>query len=461
MNIPTVELNDTIKSTMQVINEHGFGIAFVVDGEKRLAGVVTDGDLRRAILAGTSLNAPTSTVMNENPVRGFDSWSEKELQQYLKTPDVVKRFPKLKPLVIPILDRNKRIIRFEITYDEGTHIDASSSEIETMTKPKHVLVLGGAGYIGSVLCRMLLDLGYSVKVLDNLIYGDSGIQELYGHDNFELINGDVTDIVSIVDAMKDVDAIVHLAAIVGDPAGKTKPKETLQVNYFSTGVLADVAKYLGISRFVFASTCSIYGFREDKCLEEHKPNPLSLYAETKVMSEEAILERVGDGFCPTILRFATIYGLSPRMRFDLVVNLFIAKATLDQEITVYGQGRQRRPFLHVRDVCRSIIKVMEAPMKKICGEIFNVGLEEYNMSIMELAKKINDEITEATLVTIDEKEDDRSYDVSFEKIRQQLDFTPQESVLIAIEEIREYITKNGITDYKDKKFSNYATLKEQ
>ena len=400
--------------------------------------------------------------MNKNPVRGYASWSFDKMQQYFQTPEIQKKIPKLKPLVVPILDDDDRVVRYEIVGRNGSQIEkASQSEIKSLTKASKILIIGGAGYIGSVLCRMLLDLGYSIKVFDNLTYGDKGIEELYKYNNFELVKGNITDIMSIVDAMKNADAVVHLAAIVGDPAGSIKPKETLQINYFSTGVLADVAKYLGISRFIFASTCSIYGFKEEKCYEEHKPNPLSLYAETKVMSEEAILNRVGDGFCPTILRFATIYGLSPRMRFDLVVNLLIAKAYLDHEITVFGQGIQRRPFSHVRDVCRAIIGVLESSRDEICGEIFNVGTEEQNMSIMELAKKINKAIPNAKLLTIDAKEDNRSYDVSFDKIRKRIGYIPQESISIAIEEIMAYLASEGITDYKDKKFSNYATLKEQ
>ena len=461
MNVPTVRQDHSIKSTMQEINKQGIGIAFVLDMNERLVGVVTDGDIRRAILSGTSLQADIATIMNQDPVRGYESWGKEEFDIMLSSQSVARKTPKIGALVVPILDEHDRIVRFDIASDGVIRpLTASSAELQNLGRPKRVLVLGGAGYIGSVLSRMLLERGYKVKVMDSLIYGDDGITELYGSEDFELVRGEVTNVVNIVEAFKDVDAVVHLAAIVGDPAGKTKPKQTLQVNYFSTSVLVDVAKYLGITRFVFASTCSVYGFTVQTCKETDQPNPLSLYAETKAMSEKAILDGSSPGLCSTILRFATVYGLSPRMRFDLVVNLLVAKAMIDRRITVFGKGTQRRPFVHVRDVARAILSTLEAPPDSVCGEIFNVGSEEQNMSILELAEAINEDVKDAVLEKIEEKEDERSYSVSFEKIRNRLDFTPSESISNAVREIQDFISKKRIEDYEDKKYSNYLTLRE-
>lgn len=219
-------------------------------------------------------------------------------------------------------------------------------------------------------------------------------------------------------------------------------------------MLGEIAKYIGIYKFIFASTCSVYGFREDACNEETEPNPLSLYAETKLMSEKALLELKGNGFCPVILRFATAYGLSPRMRFDLVVNLLIAKSLVEKEITVFGEGNQYRPFVHVKDISRAIIKVLESPPNVVNGEVFNVGSDDQNLSIRELAEKIKQKIPEAQLRFIKEKEDDRSYIVSFEKIRKKLGFIPKYTIEDAVEEIKNAFMRKLVKDYRDKKYYN-------
>ncbi len=456
MKLPIIRWNKSIREAMETINEYGLGIVFVVDNHDRLIGVATDGDIRRAILRGASLNTMISKVMNRNPVKIYESWDEKRLREYLNSPEVVAKIPELKALIIPILSDDDRIVGIKAIYRrKDEYVFKSPREIPSINK---ILVIGGAGYIGSVLTRMLLGKGYKVKVMDNLLYGDEGIRDLYGVKNFEFFKGDITNIKDVVEAMRDVDAVVHLAAIVGDPASKLKPKETLEINYFSTRVLGEVAKYLGVSRFIFASTCSVYGFREEICSEETEPNPLSLYAETKLMSEKVLLELWGDGFCPTILRFATVYGYSPRMRFDLVVNLLIAKAYIDKKITVFGEGKQYRPFVHIKDVSRAIIKVLEAPINKVCGEIFNVGSDEQNMSIRELAERIKKEIPEAELVFVKEKEDNRSYRVSFRKIRERLGFTAKYTISDAVREIISAFNDGRLGDYRDKKYSNYKSL---
>ena len=461
MELPIVMENESIRKAMEIINQHGLGIVFVVDKNRKLVGVATDGDIRRAILRGVSINTQISKIMNRNPVKIYENWDEQKIREYLHSPEIRKKIPKFRCLIVPILSEDDKIIGIKAVY---RHYPKSDEYILTCPKDvpniKKILVIGGAGYIGSVLVRMLLKRGYYVKVMDNLLYGDEGIKDLYEVDNFEFYKGSVTNISDVVEAMKDVDAVIHLAAIVGDPASRLKPKETLEVNYFSTKMLGEVAKFLGISKFIFASTCSVYGFREEICTEETEPNPLSLYAETKLMSEKALLELKGNGFCPVILRFATAYGLSPRMRFDLVVNLLIAKALIEKEITVFGEGKQYRPFIHIKDISRAIIKVLEAPIEKICGEIFNVGSDEQNMSIRELAERIKSRVPEAKLKFIKEKEDDRSYRVSFRKIKEKLGFNAKYTIEDAIEEIRKAFNEGRIKDFKDKKYSNYKSLEE-
>ncbi|HDI02900.1 MAG TPA: NAD-dependent epimerase/dehydratase family protein [Candidatus Aenigmarchaeota archaeon] len=455
MKVPTVPQNASIKDCMKEINSCGLGIAFVVDKNGRLLGVVSDGDIRRAILSGKSLNSEVSEVMNRDPIRIFKNWSEEKLKKYLRSQKVRERIPLLKPLIVPVLSEDGKIVDLYPVYRDKK--GALESQ-KVLKKPMKVLVVGGAGYIGSILVRRLLERGYKVTVLDNLLYGEDGIRELYGRENFKFVKGDVLHIDEVIEAMQDVDAVIHLAAVVGDPSCKLKPKETIEINYLAAKNLAESCKYLQIPRFIFASTCSVYGFNEGVCTEETEPNPLSLYAETKLMSEEGILSLADDTFFPTVLRFATVYGWSPRMRFDLVVNLLIAKAIFEGEITVYGRGKQYRPFVHVRDVARAIIKVLEAPLEKVGGEIFNVGSDEQNYSIAEMAHIIHENIPDSEIVFVDQKEDERSYRVSFEKIKETMGFEAKYSIKDAVLEIKREIEKGNVKHYKDKKYSNYKSL---
>lgn len=460
MEIPKIGKGADIKNAMNKINEVGIGIVFVEDESGRFVGVMTDGDIRRAILNGKSLDMKIDKIINKEPIKIHEGWSDEKTDTYLSSPKIRKKIPKMKALVIPILNDEEEIVGIKTIYSDGVNKKIKSKHTEYY-KPKKVLVIGGAGYIGSVLCRILLNDGYKVKVLDKLLYGDEGIKDLYYNENFELKKGDITNIRDIVEAMRDVDAVVHLAAIVGDPATDLKPQETLEINHFSTKILADIAKYLGISKFIFASTCSVYGFNDEVCKEETELNPLSLYGKTKMISEEILLDLEENGFYPVILRFSTAYGLSPRPRFDLVVNLLTAKAIKDNEIPVFGKGKQIRPFVHIKDISKAIKKSLEADPKDVSGEIFNVGTEEQNLSIDELADTIHNNVKNSELKYIKEKEDDRSYSVNFDKIREVLNFETEYSIEDGIKEIKEAFENGTIEgEYTDQRYSNYKSLKQ-
>ncbi|ODS41288.1 MAG: hypothetical protein A7315_02015 [Candidatus Altiarchaeales archaeon WOR_SM1_79] len=325
-----------------------------------------------------------------------------------------------------------------------------------------VLVIGGAGYLGSVLSRKLLQKGYKVRVLDNLTYGDDGIRDLYNGDNFEFVKGDMRDISTVVDAIKGMDAVIHLAAIVGDPASALSPQKTIEVNYLATKLVAEVCKYHQINRFISASTCSVYGasFTPDTRSDENSPlNPVSLYAEMKIKSEEGLLEMVDGNFAPTILRMATLYGLSPRMRFDLVVNLLTAKAIFDNKITIFG-GSQWRPNLHVEDAAEAFIKCLDASIEKVRGEVFNVGSNEQNYRIAQIGEMIHDIIPNAKLETL-EKDDERNYNISFDKISKVLGFGAMRCIKDGVLEIKQVVERGEIKDYKKEKYSNYKFLSKE
>ncbi|MEA3316818.1 MAG: SDR family oxidoreductase, partial [Bacteroidota bacterium] len=241
---------------------------------------------------------------------------------------------------------------------------------------KKILVTGGAGYIGSVLVRQLLEKNYKVKVLDILNFGGDSLVELFNNPNFEFQKGDVRLNKDIEQAIEGVDAIVNLAAIVGDPACAKEPNVAKETNFEAIKTLYDLANKKGISKFVFASTCSNYGKMTDPTkfiTEESELAPISLYAETKVATEQFLLGQNESNICkPTCLRFSTVYGLSPRMRFDLTVNEFTKELALDRELVIFGE-QFWRPYCHVVDLARSVSTVLEADESKVAFDVFNVG----------------------------------------------------------------------------------------
>ena len=321
-----------------------------------------------------------------------------------------------------------------------------------------VLVIGGAGYIGSALTRRLLELGYHVRVLDLLVYGDESIREFYDHPGFELLCGDFCHSDTVVKGAQGMDAIVHLGAIVGDSACQICEELTVEINLRATRTIAEVGKGFGVSRFVFASTCSVYGASNEILDERSGLNPLSLYARTKMESEKVLLALADDTFAPTILRFGTIFGLSGRPRFDLVVNLLAAKAIKDGEFGIVG-GKQWRPFVHVKDVGEAIVLAIEAPRRNVCGQIFNVGSNEQNYQIGDLGELIR-EIVPDVRITSQAIEDPRSYQVRFDKIRKTLNFQPKYTVREGVREVVNAFATGQIADYQNPYYNNSTYLKQ-
>lgn len=310
-----------------------------------------------------------------------------------------------------------------------------------------VLVTGGAGYLGSVLSRKLIDRGYEVRVIDALWYGNEPIKELVGKKNFELIEGDIRNLVVTVKSLKDVDAVIHLASIVGMPASSIEPRTSEEINYLATKNIAELCQLHDINTYIFASTCSVYGSQPDVLItEKSRLDPLDYYAKQKYLSERATgwLNKA-----PTILRFGTLFGLSPRMRFDLVINLFIAQALKEKQITVFG-GEQYRPFLHVSDAADALIFALE---KNLTGT-YNAISE--NLTILQAAKRIS-QLTGCEIKISGDNMDKRNYKVSAEKL-EQIGFKASKKIEDAINEITQKINEGKIIDYKNMKYSNYDLL---
>jgi len=321
-----------------------------------------------------------------------------------------------------------------------------------------VLIIGGAGYIGSHLVELLLDEGEQVVVLDRLMYGKKSIQKFISHQNFKLIQGDATDIAALTNAMRDVSSVVHLAGLVGDPACAVDENFTRHTNIVATKMVKQVAQSMGIHRFVFASSCSVYGVSDFEIDEGGKLSPVSLYAKSKVDSEEELRSSVSDDFIVTILRFATVFGDSLRPRFDLVANLFTAQALNGENLTVMGPN-QWRPFIHAHDLARAIGMTLKADPKKIQNQIFNVGDERLNMTILDLAKavkKVANSFDRNPEISIQETNiaDKRNYAVSFQKINKYLGFTASILMEDGIREMAEKLNKNEYGDYKLENYSN-------
>lgn len=324
---------------------------------------------------------------------------------------------------------------------------------------RHVLVIGGAGYIGSVLCRTLLKRGYSVRVLDSLLYGRESVAELDGNPQFELLEGDSRDVSAVFRAMLDMDAVVHLGELVGDPACALDEKLTLEVNLAATRMVAEAAQGYGIKRFVYASSCSVYGASTDTLDERSELSPVSLYARAKIGCERTLLALNGVDFHPVILRLGTVYGLSPRPRFDLVINLLTAKAVCDGEITIFG-GSQWRPFVHVEDVAQAIMRSLEAPISSVKGGIFNVGSDKQNYTISQVGELIQRLVPQARLLNQGNDTDRRDYRVSFVKIRRELGFEPHHMVEDGVREIAAALRARKIGNYLDRCYNNYQTLSD-
>lgn len=326
-------------------------------------------------------------------------------------------------------------------------------------KVENVLVVGGAGYIGSVLVRKLLKAGYHVTVLDRLLYGVEPIKELLDDANFSLIKGDFRNIEAIVNSMQDIDAVIHLGALVGDPACAIDEKLTMEVNLASTRMIAETAKGYGVQRFLFASTCSVYGASSEELDEHSALHPLSLYAKTKLESEKILLSFQDEGFSPTIFRLATVQGFSQRPRFDLVVNLLAAKAAVDKKITIFG-GNQWRPFVHVEDVADAFIRALEVPIGLVKGVVLNLGSTEENYQIRMIGEAIKELFPDVKVETRQEETDPRNYKVRFDRIEKFLGFTAKKTVIDGIQEIRDAINSGKVGDYTDPQYSNYKYLSD-
>lgn len=320
-----------------------------------------------------------------------------------------------------------------------------------------VLVTGGAGYIGSVLVRQLLNKNYKVRVLDSLKFGGDALYDVMLHPNFEFFKGDIRNEKDIDNALEGIDAIAHLAAIVGDPACKKFSEEANQTNWDASINLFKKAEKACVKRFVFASTCSNYGKMvnpDDFVTETSELRPVSLYAELKVKFEKFLLEDNKDSnVCNTCLRFSTVYGFSPRIRFDLTVNEFTRNATINREQEIWG-AQFWRPYCHVDDLARSVVLVLESAEEKVRANVFNVGSIDENYQKGMIIEEVCKIVPDVKVNYVESTEDPRDYRVNFDKIKTELGFSITKTVPDGVKEIYALVKTGIIADPFEQKFRN-------
>jgi nucleoside-diphosphate-sugar epimerase len=327
---------------------------------------------------------------------------------------------------------------------------------------KHVLITGGAGYIGSLLTSELLRANYRVTVVDSLLFGGESLLSFLQHPNFHFVKSDVTEPRAIRDAVKKgwpkPQAVFHLAAIVGFPACQAVGKQVAwQYNFEAVKTVFGQAADLGVERFVFSSTYSNYGLSSDgKPVTEESPlNPQSLYAETKIAAEEFLFSQKDGACAPLIFRFATLYGISPRTRFDLIINQFVLEAFTKRELVIYQRGYSRS-FVHILDVVRGVIMGLQAEESKVRGQVFNLGTDGGNYTKDEIVQLILRRMPE-TVVTHKDLTfggDMRDIAVSFAKIKRILDYKTTVTVDDGIREILFALKTGIIKDPTDEKYRN-------
>ena len=323
---------------------------------------------------------------------------------------------------------------------------------------KKVLVTGGCGYIGSILVPMLLQNNYKVRVLDKLYFGDESLAEV--RDKIEFIAGDVRELKDKV--LEGIDAVIHLGSLSNDPTADFDTLATQDINFKGTVKLARKCKEKGISRFTFASTAAIYGFFLNGLADESiPPNPQSVYAQSKLDAELALRKMADSSFCPVILRQATAFGFSPRMRWDLVVNAFVMHAFKTGQLDIWYGGEAWRPFVHVKDIARAHIRCLEAQSSEVCGQTFNLVYSNYR--IMDLAQHVKKALSEIGLdvsIKVDYRQvDNRSYQVNGEKIEKVLQLTPSVSIDEGVKEIAQMVAQGKYRDFDHPIYYNLRWMK--
>ena len=323
---------------------------------------------------------------------------------------------------------------------------------------KKILITGGMGYIGSHVINLFLNKNYNVTVIDKILFGSNSLLSFIGNDNFKFFNLDIRENEEIEKIFKknNFDAVIHLAALVGEAACKRNKDDTFSINYQSTVNLAKVSEKYNVENFIFMSTASSYGVQDinEIATEETKLNPVSLYAESKINSEKELLDKYSDKMSVTIFRPSTVHGISPRMRFDLIVNHLSLDAFKNNEISVFGP-KMWRPLMWVGEPARVFDLVLNSKKNKVKSQIFNLGSDYENFQKIDIANCLKENFFTNLKIDITDKDPDlRSYRVSFKKIENLLNYKTKKTLKDAIGEILLFLKNNTEIDPKSSYFKN-------
>lgn len=431
-----------ILEVYKLFEKNKINIAIVINKKQNFLGIVTPTDIRKAFIKGSTLKSKISNVFNKNPI-----FIKGEINTF-KIKNIIskKNFININPPVIPLVNESGK--------PTGLIQKDKLTSLKKKINKKNILLLGGAGYIGSVLTEQLLKDNYNVTVYDKFIYlKKKKFEQIFNNKNLKCISGDSRNLEQIFDLIKKTDVVVHLAEMVGDPLCESRPEKTYTINYLASLSIASICKNLGVEKFIYISSCSVYGSNKDKkpLNESSEINPLSVYAKLKSICEEAIISNSGDFFKPCILRLGTVYGNSFRPRYDLVANLFSGLIANKQKIFIEG-GDQWRPFICVSDVASIIRKIIKSPRNLTSGQIFNVVSE--NLKIKDIGEMISKTFPKSSIEIIEKKQDFRDYKVTASKAKKVLKFKPKVKMKDGIKEMIRFTLTNKIKNIKSKKYIN-------
>ncbi|QGY39370.1 NAD-dependent epimerase/dehydratase family protein [Pseudodesulfovibrio cashew] len=309
---------------------------------------------------------------------------------------------------------------------------------------KTVFVTGGGGYVGSALVPALLKEGYEVRVLDLFLYGEDVFDAVEDKSKLTLIKGDLRDADLLKKTIPGSDAVIHLACISNDPSYELDPELAKSINYDAFLPLVDIAKDSGVRRFVYASSSSVYGIKDEPQVTEDLPlEPLTDYSKYKALCEEYLNAQADENFIVTTIRPSTVCGYAPRLRLDLTVNILTNHAINNGLITVFG-GQQKRPNLHIKDMVELYLFMLKQDEDKIQNKIYNVGYE--NFKVMEIAEKVKATLASDVEIKVTPTDDNRSYHVNSDKIKNELGFVPRHTIEDAILELKDAFDAGLIPD---------------
>lgn len=441
-----ISINKKIIDVLNFFEKNKSHIVLVVDNKKKFLGIITSTDLRRATLRGYDNKSEIKKIVNYKPLYLKDKVDDNQISNITSS----SMFNKIDPPLIPII--NKSGVPYKIL--NKNHLNLNFLVNQNSKQKPRILLIGGAGYIGSVLAKKLLLHNYSVTIFDKFIYSSKlSMKKKLPFKNLTLVKGDSRRINEVFFVIKKNDIVVHLAELVGDPLCEKRPAKTYEINFLASMSISNICKNLPISKFIYISSCSVYGSNVDNKLltETSKIFPLSVYAKLKALSEKTIIRNLGEYCKPCILRLGTVFGESPRPRFDLVLNLFSSMIANKKSIVVKG-GNQWRPFIHVEDVSNAIMKIIKLDKSKTSGQIFNLASYNYKISeIVQIIKKIYPK----TKIDFEKNfRDQRNYKISSAKAKKIINFSPKITLKRGIINLVNFVKKNKIRKINTIKYLN-------